>query len=80
MPPLPISKTKYSVMGKAPLIPNHHRPFIPADATAKVEAPDVAVQELQQGIRVLGQEARDTTRDGTIYEEAGLAGHGLPCD
>lgn len=59
---------------------NHHRPVIPADATAEVEVPDVAMQELEHGIRVLRQEARDTTRDGGIYEEAGLAGHELPYD
>lgn len=80
MPPLPIPKVRHGTVSNTPLVPHHHRPLLPTDAAAEVEAPDMAVQKRQQRVRLLGQESFDPARDGGVHEEARLAGYRVPDD
>lgn len=80
MPPLTILKIRHSAVGDTSLVPNYYGPLLPAYAAAEVEAPDMPVQELEQSVRLLWQEALDAARDRRVHKEAGLTSHGVPDD
>lgn len=80
MPPLPVLEVRHSTMRRAPLIPHDDRPGLPPHTTAEVHAPDVPVQEIEHGVRLLGQETLDPPRDGRVHEECGLPRDGVPDD
>lgn len=74
MAPLAVAEVRDGAVGDAPLVPHHDRALLPPDAAAEVEAPDVLVEERQQGARLLGEQALDPARDGRVHEQRGLAG------
>lgn len=75
VPLLSTPKVRNGAVGDAPLVPNYYSPLLPPHAATEVETLNVSVQELEQSIRLLVQEALDAARDRRIHKKAGLAGH-----